>query len=219
MNLTGAMAEGVTATDLVLRVTELLRAEKVVGKFVEFFGDGTARLSLPDRATLANMAPEYGATMGFCPVDEMTMAYMRQTGRSEEQVEMVTEYFKAQGMWGVPRVGEVDYSKVVDLDLGSIVPAVAGPKRPQDRIAVPDLKNTFGRLLEAPIAEGGFGLSADSRGQQVAVAASDGSGSLAIAAGDGDYARFGRHRGDHLLHQHFESQRHDRRRPCCEKGG
>jgi aconitate hydratase len=183
VNLTGEMAEGVTATDLVLRVTEMLRAEKVVGKFVEFFGEGTAGLSLPDRATIANMAPEYGATMGFFPVDEKTMEYMRQTGRSAEQIETVTAYFKAQGMWGVPRLGEVDYSKVVNLDLASIVPAVAGPKRPQDRIAVPDLKSTFSSLLEAPIAEGGFGVSADARDTSVGVDATDGSGSLAIAAG------------------------------------
>lgn len=183
VNLTGAMVEGVTATDLVLRVTELLRAEKVVGKFVEFFGEGTARLSLPDRATIANMAPEYGATMGFFPIDGKTMDYMRQTGRREEQVELVTEYFKAQELWGIPQVGEIDYTKVIEIDLGSIVPSVSGPKRPQDRISVPDLKSRFGSLLTAPIATGGFGVTAEDRNQRVAVASTDGSGCLTIEAG------------------------------------
>jgi aconitate hydratase len=169
VNLTGAMREGVTATDLTLRITQLLRAQKVVGKFVEFFGEGTESLSLPDRATIANMAPEYGATMGFFPIDEKTLNYMRMTGRSEESIEQVREYYAAQNMFGIPKAGEIDYSKVIDLDLGSIVPSVAGPKRPQDRIDVPDLKKTFNSLMEMPVAEGGYGISGKDRDQSLEV--------------------------------------------------
>src|SRR5688572_30189335 len=123
-----------TATDLVLSVTQMLRKAKVVGKFVEFFGEGTASLSLPDRATIGNMAPEYGATMGFFPVDERTLEYFRGTGRTREQVEAFEAYFKAQGLFGIPKAGDIDYSEVLELDLGSIMPSLAGPKRPQDRI-------------------------------------------------------------------------------------
>jgi aconitate hydratase len=163
VNLTGSLREGATATDLTLRITQLLREEKVVGKFVEFFGEGTASLSLPDRATIANMAPEYGATMGFFPIDEKTLDYMRMTGRSEESIELVRDYYTAQGMFGIPTEGDVDYTKVLHLDLDSIVPSVAGPKRPQDRIDVPDLKDSFNRLMEMPVAEGGYGISAGDR--------------------------------------------------------
>jgi aconitate hydratase len=169
VNLSGAMREGVTATDLTLRITQLLRAEKVVGKFVEFFGEGTASLSLPDRATIANMAPEYGATMGYFPVDGKSLDYLRMTGRSEEMVELVRDYYTAQGMFGVPMPGEVDYTKVLELDLSSIVPSVAGPKRPQDRIDVPDLKGAFNSLLEKPVAEGGYGISPAQRDRVVEV--------------------------------------------------
>ena len=130
VNLTGSLREGVTATDLVLRVTELLRAQKVVGKFVEFFGEGTAALGVTDRATIANMAPEYGATMGFFGVDEETLAYMKGTGRSDELCQTFEAYYKAQGLWGIPRKGDVDYTSEIDIDLDSIVPSVAGPKRP-----------------------------------------------------------------------------------------
>ena len=157
VNLTGTLKEGVTATDLVLRVTEMLRKQKVVGKFVEFFGEGAAALSVTDRATIGNMAPEYGATMGFFGVDEETLGYLRGTGRSEELCETFENYYKVQGLWGIPRKGEVDYTVELELDLGSIVPGVAGPKRPQDRINLPELKKTFEALFEKPVTEGGYG--------------------------------------------------------------
>ena len=157
VHLTGAPQEGVTATDLVLRVTQMLRKQKVVGKFVEFFGAGAAALAVVDRATIANMAPEYGATMGFFAVDEETLAYLRGTGRSDEQCETYENYYKAQGLWGIPRKGEIDYTLELELDLDTVVPGVAGPKRPQDRINLPELKQTFEALLEKPVTEGGFG--------------------------------------------------------------
>jgi len=150
MHLKGALPAGTTATDLVLTVTELLRKHKVVGKFVEFFGEGAASLSVTDRATLGNMAPEYGATMGFFPVDEKTCAYMRDTGRSEAQVDAVRQYHIAQDMFGMPADGELDYSARVELDLSTIEPSVAGPKRPQDRIALKSLGAKFTELLHSP---------------------------------------------------------------------
>jgi len=161
VHLTGALREGVTATDLVLRVTEMLRRAKVVGKFVEFHGDGAASLSATDRATIANMAPEYGATMGFFPVDEETCAYLEATGRSKEHVEMVRRYYQAQGMFGMPAAGSIDYSQLLELDLQSVDPSVAGPKRPQDRIDLPKLKEQFTELLRRPTAEGGYGKTED----------------------------------------------------------
>ncbi len=164
VNLSGSLREGVTATDLVLRVTEMLRKAKVVGKFVEFHGAGAASLSVTDRATIANMSPEYGATMGFFPVDEQTCAYLKATGRSDEHIETVRNYYKAQGLFGIPKQGECEYSKVLDLDLGSIVPSVAGPKRPQDRIELPQLKDQFLELLLKPTAEGGYGKSSEEAG-------------------------------------------------------
>jgi aconitate hydratase len=156
VHLDGEMAEGITATDLTLRVTELLRKEKVVGKFVEFFGAGTATLTVADRATIANMAPEYGATMGFFPADEKTLDYLRMTGREEKHIALVEKYLKAQQVFGIPRRGEIDYTKVVELNLSSLKPSVAGPKRPQDLIALSNLKKKFQELLAAPIAEGGY---------------------------------------------------------------
>ncbi|PYB43491.1 aconitase family protein, partial [Legionella pneumophila] len=138
---------GVTATDLVLTITEMLRKEKVVGKFVEFFGEGTASLALPDRATIGNMAPEYGATMGFFPVDEKTIDYFKGTGRTEEEIAAFEGYFRAQKMFGIPRAGEIDYSKLVTLDLGTVAPSLAGPKRPQDRIEIGNVKSTFASLF------------------------------------------------------------------------
>ncbi|HEX6590627.1 MAG TPA: aconitate hydratase [Moraxellaceae bacterium] len=156
VELKGKLREGVTATDLVLTVTELLRREKVVGKFVEFFGEGTAHLSVTDRATIGNMAPEYGATMGFFPVDEATVAYMKGTGRSDEDVEAFEAYFRAQDMFGIPKAGEIDYTKTLTLDLASIVPSLAGPKRPQDRIELPDMKSSFNSLFSKPMVENGF---------------------------------------------------------------
>ena len=157
---TGALREGVTATDLVLTVTEILRREKVVGKFVEFFGPGTSSLALPDRATIANMAPEYGATMGFFPVDEKTIDYFKATGRSQAELEAFEAYFKAQGLFGAPRAGEVDYTRVVTLDLGRVTPSLAGPKRPQDRIELGQVKAQFTSLFSLPPTQNGFNQAA-----------------------------------------------------------
>ncbi|KQW97177.1 aconitate hydratase [Massilia sp. Root418] len=156
VNLTGALREGCTATDLVLTITELLRKEKVVGKFVEFFGEGTETLSLTDRATIANMAPEYGATMGFFPVDEATIDYFRGTGRTKAEIDAFEAYFKAQNLFGVPKAGEIDYTRVVALDLTSVTPSLAGPKRPQDRIEIGNVKNNFIELFSKPTTENGF---------------------------------------------------------------
>lgn len=156
VHLYGQLKEGVTATDLTLNVTELLRNEKVVGKFVEFFGEGAATLSVADRATIGNMSPEYGATIGFFPVDEKSLDYLRMTGRSEEHIEMTRQYLQVQKLFGIPREGEIDYTKVLNLDLSSIQPCVSGPKRPQDRIDLGDVKSKFRHLLNAPIAEGGY---------------------------------------------------------------
>ncbi len=147
VHLRGRLREGVTATDLVLRITEVLRKAHVVGKFVEFHGEGAASLSVPDRATLANMSPEYGATIGYFPVDEQSCRYLRGTGRSEEQVETVRRYYTAQGLFGMPAAGQCDYSSVIDVDLGEIEPSVAGPKRPQDRIGLGQLRQRFLSLL------------------------------------------------------------------------
>jgi aconitate hydratase len=181
--LSGSLREGVTATDLTLRITQLLRQHKVVGKFVEFFGAGAASLSVADRATIANMAPEYGATMGFFPIDDKTLDYLRVTGRDEQQIALVRDYYTAQGMFGIPLEGEVDYTQVLHLDLATIVPAVAGPKRPQDRIDLPQLKQTFERLLAAPVADGGYGVGAAQRNATVAIAPSaDRDSGVAIAA-------------------------------------
>ncbi|MCW3478134.1 aconitate hydratase AcnA [Neisseriaceae bacterium JH1-16] len=160
VELTGKLNEGVTATDLVLSITEMLRKEKVVGKFVEFFGPGTASLTVTDRATIANMAPEYGATMGFFPVDEKTVTYMRDTGRSDDDIALFEAYFKAQDLFGIPLAGDIDYSKSLKLDLSSIVPSLAGPKRPQDRIPLPEMKSSFDSLFAKPVAENGFGRPA-----------------------------------------------------------
>ena len=161
VHLVGSLREGVTATDLVLKVTEMLRRAKVVGKFVEFHGEGASSLSATDRATIANMAPEYGATMGFFPLDEETCVYLLATGRSEEHVETVRRYYQAQGMFGIPKGGECDYSQVLELDLKTIQPSVAGPKRPQDRIDLPQLKDQFAELLRRPTSEGGYGKTDD----------------------------------------------------------
>jgi aconitate hydratase len=154
VHLAGALREGVTATDLVLRVTELLRGRKVVGKFVEFFGEGAASLPVPERATISNMAPEYGATVGFFPPDEQSVRYLEATGRPREAVDAFRAYHRAQGLLRMPARGEIDYSEVVELDLASIRPAVAGPKRPQDRIDLPALKEAFRDLLSRKDATG-----------------------------------------------------------------
>jgi aconitate hydratase len=156
VHLSGQLREGVTATDLVLHCTEMLRKAKVVGKFVEYHGEGAASLSLTDRATIANMAPEYGATMGFFGVDEETCKYLEATGRPIEAIDAFRSYFKAQGLFGIPRGGEVNYSQVIELHLGDVEPAVAGPKRPQDRIILQDLKDKFIDLFQKPVAENGY---------------------------------------------------------------
>ena len=156
VNLTGMLREGVTATDLVLTITELLRKEKVVGKFVEFFGEGTRTLSLTDRATIANMAPEYGATMGFFPVDEATIDYFHGTGRTKAEIDAFSAYFKAQKLFGIPKIGDIDYSNVVQLDLSKVAPSLAGPNRPQDRIEIGNVKANFKELFALPVAENGF---------------------------------------------------------------
>ena len=171
VHLTGAIREGVTATDVALTVTQMLRKAKVVGKFVEFFGPGAAALPLVDRATIANMAPEYGATMGFFPIDAECVNYLRATGRSEEAVKTYENYYKAQGLWGIPKKGEIAYSQEIELDLGSVLPSVAGPKRPQDRIELPKMKESFISAFSKPVAENGFGKPASELGKSVRVSA------------------------------------------------
>ena len=156
VNLKGKLRWGVTATDLVLTITEMLREAKVVGKFVEFFGDGAAGLPVTDRATIANMAPEYGATMGFFPIDKKTVDFMRYTGRTEDEVTAFEKYYRAQDMFGMPKEGEIKYSKVIELDLSKVEPSLAGPKRPQDRIRLGNISTKFGELFSAPVSSGGF---------------------------------------------------------------
>ena len=184
VNLTGKLREGVTATDLVLTVTEMLRKAKVVGKFVEFFGEGTASLALPDRATIANMAPEYGATMGFFPVDDTTVEYLTSTGRTADEIDAFTAYFKAQGMYGVPMAGDCNYSTSLALDLDSVRASLAGPKRPQDRIELGNMKSQFTSLFSKPPAENGFAKSAEDLNKRFATddGIDIGSGDVLIAA-------------------------------------
>lgn len=165
VELKGRLREGVTATDLVLTITEMLRKEKVVGKFVEFFGEGTASLTLPDRATIGNMAPEYGATMGFFPVDDKTIDYFKGTGRTKEEIAAFENYFKAQGLYGIPGTGQIDYTKTLTLDLSTVAPSLAGPKRPQDRIEIGNVKSTFADLFSLPVAQNGFAKKADDLGK------------------------------------------------------
>ncbi|TAN41139.1 MAG: aconitate hydratase AcnA [Nitrospirae bacterium] len=161
VNLRGSLREGVTGTDLALTVTERLRKEKVVGTFVEFFGEGAETLALPDRATVANMAPEYGATMGFFPVDDVTIRFFRGSGRTDEEVAACEAYFRTQGLYGMPKEGQIDYSRVIDFDLAEVRPSVAGPKRPQDRIDLPALGSRFSGVFTGSAAEGGFGRRQD----------------------------------------------------------
>ena len=183
VNLTGKLREGVTATDLVLVVTEMLRAAKVVGKFVEFFGEGATTLALPDRATIANMAPEYGATMGFFPVDDVTVDYLRFTGRTAEELDAFTAYYKAQNLYGIPKAGEIDYSTTLALDLASVKTSLSGPKRPQDRITLGDMKSQFISLFSKPPAENGFSKAPDDLAKRVNAGGVEiGSGDVLIAA-------------------------------------
>src|SRR6266542_128286 len=185
IHLTGRLREGVTATDLVLAVTEMLRKTKVVGKFVEFHGEGAASLSVTDRATIANMSPEYGATMGYFPPDEETCVYLKATGRSDGDVDAVRNYFKAQGIFGMPQKGECDYTTLLELDLGTIVPSVAGPKRPQDRIPLPELKNSFLRLLLQDSKSGGYGKTKEEMTARYAADIGAGEHALAVVVGGG----------------------------------
>jgi aconitate hydratase len=184
VNLTGELPQGSTATDLVLRITEMLRKAKVVGKFVEFFGDGAAALSAADRATIANMAPEYGATMGFFPTDEKTLDYFANTGRSDEQIATIRNYYVAQQMFGVPRTGDVDYTTVLDLNLETITPAVAGPKRPQDRIELSQLDDRFVELFTKPVSDGGYGKEDDDLEKRFMVTIGGHGDGIVVGGGD-----------------------------------
>ncbi|MHC1765558.1 MAG: aconitate hydratase [Verrucomicrobiia bacterium] len=170
VHMKGRLEEGVTATDVALTVTEMLRKAKVVGKFVEFFGEGAAKLTVPDRAPIANMAPEYGATIGFFPVDEQTCEYLLSTARSEEQVTSLRNYYMAQGLFGMPRLGDIDYSQVLELNLSEVKPSIAGPKRPQDRIPLKEVKQRFTELFEAPIDKNGFGRPREDLSRRFAIA-------------------------------------------------
>ncbi len=184
VELKGELKEGITATDLTLTITERLRALGVVGKFVEYYGDGARNLSLADRATIANMAPEYGATMGFFPIDEKSLDYLRESGRGEEQIATIKGYCEAQGIFGIPDAGQIEYTKTIAVDLSEIEPSVAGPKNPKERVAVSSLKSEFNELYSKPAAEGGFGMPSEKRDAQVSVngSGSIGNGSVLIAA-------------------------------------
>ncbi|WP_214804939.1 MULTISPECIES: aconitate hydratase AcnA [unclassified Exiguobacterium] len=187
VRITGEMHPGTTATDVALRVTEMLRQQNVVGKFVEFFGPSLHLMSLSDRATIANMAPEYGATCGFFPVDTETLTYLRLTGREEELIEKVENYSKANGLFYTPQNEDPTFTKTVELDLSTIVPALAGPKRPQDRIDLTDVHTSFEKALTAPQGNAGFGLSEDEKDKVAVVQFEDEAvemrtGDLAIAA-------------------------------------
>jgi aconitate hydratase len=170
VELKGALRGNVTATDLVLTVTEMLRREKVVGKFVEFCGEGTANLSVPDRATIGNMAPEYGATMGFFPIDDRTIEYFQSTGRTPEEVAAFKAYFQAQNMYGVIPAKNIAYTKLLTLDLSTVTPSVAGPKRPQDRIEIGHVKETFIDLFSKPVTKNGFNQPAENLDKPVTTA-------------------------------------------------
>ncbi len=184
VHLKGKVRGGVTATDLVLTITEMLRKAKVVGKFVEFYGEGVENLAVPDRATIANMAPEYGATMGFFPVDEATVEYFKGTGRTKEEVDAFRAYFKAQGLFGIPKAGTIEYSQTLELDLSTVAPSLAGPKRPQDRIEIGKVKSTFNSLFSKPVAENGFAKKAEDLGKRFKTkdGIDIGSGDVLIAA-------------------------------------
>jgi aconitate hydratase len=183
VHLTGSLREGVTATDLALTVTQLLRKAKVVGKFVEFYGPGAAALPVVDRATIANMAPEYGATMGFFPIDGECSTYLLATGRTPEQVAVYEAYYRTQNLWGIPQKGQIDYSQDIELDIGTVVPSVAGPKRPQDRIELPRMKQEFIGSFTRPVAENGFGRKAEDLASAHIKVSMNGSGSASIGHG------------------------------------
>ena len=185
--LSGALPEGATATDLVLTVTQMLRSEGVVDKFVEFFGDGLAQMALPDRATIGNMSPEYGATMGFFPVDAETLRYLRQTGRADDEVDRVERYAKEQGIFRTADTPEPEFSDTLELQLETVEPSLAGPKRPQDRVALSNMKVAFEKALTAPTKERGLGLAPDQVGRTATIgfngaSAKIGHGAVVIAA-------------------------------------
>ncbi|HEX3857091.1 MAG TPA: aconitate hydratase, partial [Verrucomicrobiae bacterium] len=198
VHLTGALREGVTATDLALTVTQMLRKAKVVGKFVEFFGPGATALPVVDRATIANMAPEYGATMGFFPIDAECVNYLRATGRSDEAVKTYENYYKAQGLWGIPKKGDIQYSQELELDLNSVVPSVAGPKRPQDKIELPNMKRDFISAFSKPVTESGFGMKVEELSRTVHVSAGG-----EFHSGGGDQENGNVHRSEReMLNEH-----------------
>jgi aconitate hydratase len=194
VHMTGRLREGVTATDLALHITQLLRAAKVVGKFIEFYGEGAASLPLPDRATIANMAPEYGATMGFFPVDAESVAYLAATGRTPEQCAAFESYFKAQNLFGMPEKGSIEYSVDVEVDLADVQPSVAGPKRPQDRINLPALGETFSSLLTKPLADGGYGKATADTSSRFPVDFGNGKGMDSGGTSNGDLIQPGEER-------------------------
>ena len=208
--LTGKLREGVTATDLVLTVTQMLRKKGVVEKFVEFFGPGLGQMSLADRATIANMAPEYGATCGFFPVDDETLRYLRRTGRND-QAALVERYGKEQGLFRTDAAKDPIFSDTLALDMDTVEPSLAGPKRPQDRVALAQMKTQFAQALTAPVKDRGFGLSAADLGKH-------GHGGHEREE-DGDRARRRRHRRHHELHEHLEPVRDARRGPPGQEGG
>ncbi|HEX9971301.1 MAG TPA: aconitate hydratase AcnA, partial [bacterium] len=185
--LTGKLREGATATDLVLTVTEMLRQKGVVGKFIEFYGSGLSSLSLPDRATISNMAPEYGATVGYFPVDDETLNYLRITGRSEELVQQVEYYCKEQGLFRTDTTPDPEFTETVELDLGDVVPSISGPKRPQDRVALEKAKKYWYDVLSTPTEKRGFGIKDADKDKSVSIQVNEVSfplkhGSVVIAA-------------------------------------
>ncbi len=208
VELKGKLREGVTATDLVLTITEILRREKVVGKFVEFFGEGASSLTLPDRATVANMAPEYGATMGFFPVDDVTIDFFRSSGRTETEVSAFREYFKNQEMFGMPKAGELDYSRVIEMDISGVIHFCCRTKRPQDRIELNALKEKFAGLLTKPVADSGF--ASKGRGYRK---------TLQDKRRQRTWVRRRNYRCNHFMHKHLKSGRAPRSRTSCQKGG
>ncbi len=235
--LTGALPEGATATDLVLTVTQMLRERGVVGKFVEFFGEGLPNLPLADRATIGNMSPEYGATCGIFPVDDETLRYLEFSGRPKEQVELVEEYMREQGMFHEAGDDEIDYSDTLELDLGEVVPSLAGPRRPQDRVALSDAAEGVLKELADMDLDGSGSARA---GQDQAVAETMEASDPPSSGGESDDApksgwgrqrvrpgrarrgprpRRGGHRGDHQLHQHLQSLGHAGSRPARQEGG
>ena len=216
--LTGAMLEGATATDLVLTITERLRKHGVVGKFVEFFGPGLEHLTIADRATLGNMCPEYGATIAIFPIDEMTLDYLRLTGREESHVHLVETYAKAQGLFRKAGDQDSTYTETIELDLGTVEPSLAGPRRPQDRVSLKQAKSGFNTAL--PTLQAASAKKGAQAGGSADVSARSGGGRGGRSAGRRpDRSWSGRDCRDHELHQHLESQRDDRRRPAREEGG